>query len=101
MVVESRIPVSERSQVAEARRLAARAALALGFDENAIAKITLAVSEAAQNLALYAKQGEIVVHGASHAGDGARFYIYSIDRGPGMDLEECMRDGVSSRGTMG
>jgi anti-sigma regulatory factor (Ser/Thr protein kinase) len=55
------IPIADQSQVAQARRLAARAAVELGFDEEAGGRVALIVTELSTNLLKHAGEGEILV----------------------------------------
>ena len=72
-----------------------------GFDETPSRMIATAVSELARNILKFARIGEIrmrQIRGPS----GRGIEIEAVDRGPGIaDLEEAMRDHVSSAGTLG
>lgn len=95
------IPVSDVSQAGEARRAASALAARHGFSEEAQGKVALVVTEAARNLAIHAKQGELVVTPIEAAGVGG-VEILALDRGPGMtDVARCMADGYSTAGTAG
>jgi anti-sigma regulatory factor (Ser/Thr protein kinase) len=88
--------VSERSQTAEVRRYALQFANSAGLDEHESGKVGIAATELAGNLINYAQGGEILVSADSNSVD-----VLSIDRGPGMNLEACLRDGFSTAGTAG
>jgi anti-sigma regulatory factor (Ser/Thr protein kinase) len=95
------VPVTEASQVGEARRLAARLAKAAGFGETEIGRITLLATELGNNLARYAKGGRMLVQTIATA-SGTAAEIMAIDSGPGMaDVNRCLQDGYSTGGTPG
>jgi anti-sigma regulatory factor (Ser/Thr protein kinase) len=95
------LPVTEASQVGEARRLISTSARKLGFDETAAGKVAIVVTEMAGNLVKHAGGGEIVVRALRSGGiDGLE--ILALDRGPGMaDLAAARRDGYSTAGSPG
>jgi anti-sigma regulatory factor (Ser/Thr protein kinase) len=95
------VPVTEASQVGEARRLAARLAKAAGFGETEIGRITLVATELGNNLARYAKGGRVLVQTIATA-SGTAAEVMAIDSGPGMDdVNRCLQDGYSTGGTPG
>lgn len=91
------VAVTEQSQVAEARRRAAAAAMAGGFDEQAAGRVALAATELATNLLKHGRGGRLL------AGvDGEHVDLLALDTGPGMaDVARCMADGYSTAGTPG
>jgi anti-sigma regulatory factor (Ser/Thr protein kinase) len=95
------IPVSEGSQVAEARRQASEAARLAGFGEEDCGRAALVATELATNLVKHGGGGEIVV-GHFDDADGAGVEILALDRGRGMaDVQQCLRDGFSTAGSPG
>ncbi|HEX7686713.1 MAG TPA: ATP-binding protein, partial [Burkholderiaceae bacterium] len=95
------IPVTEASQVGDARRNATRLAASRGLDETACGRIALVVTELGTNLVRHARRGRLLL-GCAAGADGCRFEAISIDHGPGMaDVARCLRDGYSSGGTAG
>jgi anti-sigma regulatory factor (Ser/Thr protein kinase) len=95
------IPVTEPSQVGEARRAAARLAEELGFDEASAGRAALVVTELGTNLARHAQGGRLLI-GCRHAGTTPALEVLSTDQGPGMaDVDRCLRDGFSSGSTPG
>jgi len=95
------IPVSEQTQVGEARRAATRLATDHELDETATGRIAIVVTELANNLWRHAAKGRMLM-GCRRAGEGRLFEILAIDSGPGMaDVQRCLRDGYSSGGTAG
>lgn len=92
----AQLPIAEASQASEARRLAVHFARRLGFNETQAGNVAIVTTEAANNLAKHAQSGELLLSTFKSS-----LNILSIDRGPGMDVELCLRDGYSSAGTAG
>ena len=95
------IAVSEQTQVGEARRAATHLATEHEFDETAVGRVALVVTELGNNLWRHAVKGRLLI--GCHPGEsGCRLEILSVDSGPGMaDVARCLRDGYSSGGTPG
>ncbi len=95
------IPVSEQSQVGEARRAASRLATDHDLDETTVGRVAIVVTELGNNLWRHATKGRLLV-GCRKSDDGCQLEVISIDSGPGMhDVARCMLDGYSSGGTPG
>ncbi len=94
-------PVTESSQVGEARRAFTQLAIQSGLPEDHCARVGLIVTELGTNLCKHAKNGELL--GRSLASEGTPgLSIHSIDRGPGMpNLDLCRQDGFSTSGSSG
>lgn len=93
------ILVSDSSQIGEARRIAAKVAEATSLNETDRGRVAIVVTELATNL---------VRHGGSGGGhifvravDADDVEVVAVDRGCGMDLTQCLRDGYSTGGTAG
>jgi anti-sigma regulatory factor (Ser/Thr protein kinase) len=99
--VETKLVVSESSQVAQARRQVLAVCAASGFTEEIAGKAALVVTEAATNLVKYAGGGEMIIRAYSERGtDGVE--ILALDSGPGIDdLPASLSDGHSTGGTLG
>ncbi|WP_235581366.1 MULTISPECIES: ATP-binding SpoIIE family protein phosphatase [unclassified Rhizobacter] len=98
MAAHQVIPVTEPSQVGEARRHAARLASELGFGEVAAGAAAIVVTELATNLARHARGGRLLFA----TNDDGAIEVLSLDDGPGMaDVAACLRDGFSTAGTPG
>ena len=95
------IPVTESSQVGEARRAAARITELTHLNETDRGKVAIIVTELTNNLVRHSKGGEILIQQLDAAGvEGIE--VLSIDRGPGMgDSTRCLQDGFSTGGTAG
>ena len=93
--------VTDRSQVAEARRRASSLARASGLDATEVGKVAIVVTEMVSNLVKHARDGELLVRALGHRSPGGVEAV-AIDRGPGMaDVSRPLRDGYSTAGTAG
>lgn len=94
------LPVSDVTQVGEARRALVALGARLGFDEVLSGKLAIVVTEAAGNLVKHAHGGELVVR---ELGPGRRgLEVIALDRGPGIaDVARALQDGYSTSGTPG
>ena len=101
MVPHIDIPVSEQSQVGEARRAANRLATDHDLDETVRGRIAIVVTELGSNLWRHAQKGRLLI-GCRKSDEGCQLEVISIDSGPGMaDVARCLRDGYSSDSTPG
>ncbi|UXH80562.1 SpoIIE family protein phosphatase [Roseateles amylovorans] len=106
-----RFAIEDISQVGEARRAAHRLAQELAFDEAAAGRLALIVTELGTNLVRHVGPGRqaALLIGVDEAcdlpaptGEARRgVSVLSLDQGPGMDLDRCLRDGYSTGGTSG
>jgi anti-sigma regulatory factor (Ser/Thr protein kinase) len=95
------VAVREQTHVAEARRRASDRAAHLGFDDVAIGRVAIAVTEAATNLLKHAGGGELVI-GPAAGRKATGVQVLALDRGRGMrDVSASLRDGYSTAGTSG
>ncbi|MEU3464010.1 ATP-binding SpoIIE family protein phosphatase [Streptomyces sp. NPDC006733] len=86
---------------ATARGAAASLARRIGLDDQRVAEISLAVSEAATNLRRHTADGAILLRVLRTATSAALEFV-SVDNGPGMaDVTASMSDGTSTAGTLG
>lgn len=102
------IQIAELHDVGDCRRRVTAIARALGGDGTYEGKAALIVTELATNLVKHGGGGTIVVRGVAsseQAGDSASHLpgleILSLDKGPGMDADRCLRDGYSTSGSPG
>jgi anti-sigma regulatory factor (Ser/Thr protein kinase) len=95
------IPITEPSQVGEARRVAQRLGTQFGFDEKRLGDLGIVATELATNLYKHAKGGELLLRKLEQ--DGVLgLEILSLDRGPGIaEVSKCLEDGYSTAGTPG
>ncbi|HSI85756.1 MAG: ATP-binding protein [Candidatus Methylacidiphilales bacterium] len=95
------IPITEPSQVGEARRQAQRLAAKQELSATATGQIGIIATELGTNLHKHAKGGELLLRKLV-SGKRRGVEMLAIDRGPGMtDLNRCMADGYSTTGTVG
>lgn len=94
------LELSDPTHVALVRRRALHHARLAGFEEPLSASATLIASEGASNIVKHAGSGGVIL-GRCSAGDAIGLSLSFYDRGPGMNLQACLPDGVSSSGTLG
>lgn len=95
------IEIEDRSQVGEARRVAAQLTSSLPFNETQAGKVALAVTEAATNIIKHARSGKVLLAPIVRA-DAVGLEILALDSGPGMaNIGASLRDGYSTAGSMG
>ena len=99
--METTIEVTEASQVAEVRRVAAEMARAEQMTEEEIGRVSLVATEVSTNLVKYGSRGKVTLNRYGEAAlRGVE--IIAVDHGPGFsDLAASMRDGHSSAGSLG
>ena len=94
------IPIADRSQVAEARRLACTYAAEIGIAPTRVDEVAIIATELATNLVKHAGGGHLHLAQYNDAG-GIGLETLSLDRGPGMEPGRCMEDGYSTTGSPG
>lgn len=97
---QMRLEVSDPSHVGACRRAAQNLASAWQFDEQGVGRVGIVATELAANLIRHAGGGEILLQPIEHE-RGPEIELLSIDRGPGMLMDRCMRDGFSTAGGAG
>lgn len=90
------IEIGHDADVGAVRRRFAQLAQQAGFIPNRVSDAALIASELASNVRKHAQQG-----GALLGKDAGGVTIVAWDRGPGMNVEASIRDGVSTAGTSG
>lgn len=94
------VPVTDTSQVGEARRVMARLAADAHFDETLAGQVAIVTTELASNLLRHGGGGELLVRRLRGSPDGLE--VIALDRGPGIaDVARALEDGHSTRGTAG
>ncbi len=94
------LPVTDPSEVGQARRAVSAFSRRLGFDETEAGKAAIIVTELGTNLIKHAGGGELFAR-ALPDGVRAGLEILAIDHGPGVDTTQSLRDGFSTAGTAG
>jgi len=100
-VSEVRVQIEREADIVLARQAGRQLAAQLGFTSTDQTLIATAISEVARNIVVYAQQGEIVLTRADEAGR-VGIQVIAIDSGPGIDNKElAMRDGYSTKNSLG
>lgn len=95
------VPVTEASQVSDARRRATGAAQELGFDATAAGRVAIVVTELATNIVKYGSPGEILI-GSFEDETGSGIEVVALDKGGGLaNVHDALRDGYSTGGSPG
>jgi anti-sigma regulatory factor (Ser/Thr protein kinase) len=92
--------VEDASQVGDCRRAVQRLAEAHDFDETLVGRAGIVATELTNNLLKHAGRGEILLQ-AIQDGLSVTIEMVTVDRGPGMSVDQCMRDGYSTAGSAG
>lgn len=96
------VPVTDASQVGEARRAANAIAQELRFATEQAGKLAIITTESASNLAKHAKEGELLLCPSVAADQSSRVDVLAIDRGPGIaNVPQSLDDGYSTAGSAG
>jgi serine/threonine-protein kinase RsbT len=101
--MEHDVAVSIRSDqdIVVARQMGRSLAMALEFSPGEATLIATAISELARNIVTYAAEGEIRLQ-AINGGARRGIQITARDDGPGIaDVEQALRDGFSTSGSLG
>jgi serine/threonine-protein kinase RsbT len=102
-VVENEIhaPINSDQDIVTARQKGRALAIALGFSSADAILIATAISELARNIVTYARHGEVrltAIHKSSRTG----IQLVASDKGPGIpDINQALRDGFSTSGSLG
>jgi serine/threonine-protein kinase RsbT len=98
---EIEVPINSDQDIVAARQKGRSLAVALGFSSGDATLIATAISELARNIITYAKSGEIrltVINGSARQG----IRLVAHDQGPGIpDVQQALRDGFSTSGSLG
>ena len=98
---EIQVPINSDQDIVAARQKGRSLAVALGFSSGDATLIATAISELARNIITYAKSGEIrltVINGSARQG----IRLVAHDQGPGIpDVQQALRDGFSTSGSLG
>jgi len=98
---EIHVAINSDQDIILARQRGRALATEAGFGASDATLIATAISELARNIVSYARKGEIalkIVNGSDKRG----LSIVASDRGPGIrDLNQALRDGFSTSGSLG
>ena len=99
--LQASLAISDQSDVGECRRRAMRMAEQYGFDETRVGQVGIVATEMANNIFRHAGGGTVLTQVLDDSIQ-PEFEILGIDQGSGMsDVQACLRDGYSTRGTAG
>ncbi len=101
MEEEFRVSIESDQDIVAARQKGRALAVTLEFSLGDTTLIATAISELARNIVSYARSGEIrlkVVNGSTRRG----IQVIARDEGPGIrDVQQALRDGFSTSGSLG
>ena len=99
---ETQVPIRSDQDIVIARQKGRSLAAALSFTPGEATLIATAISELARNIVTYAKQGEIRLKVIDGSPDRRGIQVIAHDDGPGIaDLDQALRDGFSTSGSLG
>lgn len=95
-------PVTENSQISEARRRAEKLARQIGFDDVEVGNLAIAVNELGTNLIKHTAGGGALIVQVLREGEGYAVELIATDAGPGSARTDAwMQDGYSTSKTLG
>jgi serine/threonine-protein kinase RsbT len=95
------VAITTDQDVVAARQKGRGMALELGFSASDSTLLATAISELARNIVSYAGQGEIVLRATQNSGQPS-ITVIARDDGPGISsIEQALRDGYSTSGSLG
>jgi len=95
------VPIGSDQDVVAARHKGRVLATEMGFSSSDSTLIATVISELARNMVSYAKRGEIVL-GTIHNSDRLGVIVVARDDGPGIpSIDQALRDGYSTSGSLG
>jgi len=97
--VSEAFELEHESHVGAVRRRFAALATSAGLDEARVSDAALVATELASNVIKHAGYGGALIGGITAGARGVSMIAW--DRGPGMNIEACLPDGMSTTGTAG
>lgn len=98
---EIQIAIRVDTDIVAARQGGRTLAAKLGFNNTDATLIATAISELARNIIRYAKEGEIILSTLQRSG-APGILVVARDKGPGIsNLEQAMKMGFSTSGSLG
>ena len=99
---EIQVRIRSDQDIVIARQKGRSLAAALNFTSGEATLIATAISELARNIVTYAKQGEIRLKAINGGCARHGIQVVAHDEGPGIaDLDQALRDGFSTSGSLG
>ena len=93
-------PITESSQVGEARRFAGNACSILNFKDTRKGRVAIIINELANNI-LHHTPGGCLLLRAVETTSQSGIEILAVDRGPGLDMDVVLEDGYTTSSTPG
>jgi serine/threonine-protein kinase RsbT len=98
---EIRVVINSDQDIVAARQRGRVLAIELGFSPGDATLVATAISELARNIVSYAGTGEIALAPAQNSGRQG-IQVKASDHGPGIrDIQQALRDGFSTSGSLG
>ena len=95
------VAIERETDIVVARQAGRALAAELGFSSTDQTLIATAISEVARNIVVYAQRGELLIARVEEAGK-IGVEVVARDQGPGIEnLELAMRDGFSTKQSLG
>jgi len=95
------VAIEREADIVVARQAGRSLAAELGFSSTDQTLIATAISEVARNIVVYAQRGEVVIARVEEAGK-VGIEVLARDQGPGIENTElAMRDGFSTKQSLG
>ena len=99
---EIQVPIRSDQDIVIARQKGRWLAASLSFSAGDATLVALAISELARNIVTYARKGEIRLKALNHGSSRKGLRVVAHDDGPGIpDLDQALRDGFSTSGSLG
>ena len=103
---EIRVPIASDRDILTARQEGRSLAGSLSFTPGDATLIATAISELARNILTYARRGEIRIRAVNGSANPGRkvpgIQVIARDEGPGIpDVQQALRDGFSTSGSLG
>lgn len=96
------VPIQTDQDIVVARQKGRSLAVSLNFSSDEATLIALAISELARNIVTYAKKGEIRLKALNGGETRQGIRVVAHDDGPGIaDIDQALRDGFSTSGSLG
>ena len=101
MAADVRVPIESDADIVTARQQGRALAATVGFGNSELTLIATAISEVARNIVEHAGRGEVILN-VTEANNSQGIVVVARDRGPGIpNIEQALRDGYSTRGSLG
>ncbi len=93
--------ITEESQISDARRNIAKFARLSGLSDKKTDQLSITCTEFGTNLLKHTKSGGRLIVQSLTQSDTVGVELYAVDSGRGMNIDECVKDGVSTAGSFG